>query len=267
MVSGFHGNVDAIMILVLLVAAYFCVEEHALLSGTFLALACSIKVIPLFLTPVFFFFWLYRGQKHALRFTLAFVVSCLVGWSGALIGSPTYFLWNVLGYNSYAGGWGITYWCVALFDALHLDSSPGSLNRLWPLLLALKISIIVSVAVLGWLRRKQSGVGFLATIALSWTCFMILAPGFIPYYLIWMAPFVLLYSPVWYVFLTAASSIYLFAYYNIMSHGMPWNYSDPSVTPTWHDWGNIPWFVIIAMGVGALIFARRDRVDLQHCPA
>src|SRR6267142_4371502 len=79
MVSGFHGNVDPVMVCALLIAACCCVEEHVLLSGIFLALACSIKVIPLFLTPVFFFFWLQRGQKPALQFTIAFVVSCLAG--------------------------------------------------------------------------------------------------------------------------------------------------------------------------------------------
>jgi hypothetical protein len=267
MVSGFHGNVDAVMVCVLLMAAYFCVEEHALLSGTFFALACCIKVVPLFLTPVFFFFWLHRGRKQALQFTLAFVFFCLAGWSWALIESPIYFLKNVFGYSSYAGGWGITYWCAFLFNALHLQLTPKSaLDLLSPLITALKLIIVVSVVALGWLRRKQSGAGFFATVALSWTCFVVLAPGFIPYYLIWMAPFVLLYSATWYAILTAASSIYLFAYYNIMSHGMPWNYGDTSVRPAWNVWGNIPWVVAIAMGVGALISDRRGRAlgNLRH---
>jgi len=43
-----------------------------------------------------------------------------------------------------------------------------------------------------------------------------------------------------------------------MSHGMPWNASDPSVPPAWNDWGVIPWLVAIAIGVGALIFGRKE---------
>lgn len=257
MVSGFHGNVDPIMVCVLLIAAYFCVEEHILLSGIFLALACSIKIIPLFLTPIFFFFWLHRGQKPALQFTIAFGISCLAGWSGALIESPAYFLKNVLGYSSYAGTWGITYWCVFFFKAFHIDLSPKSLDRLQPLLITLKAVIVVLVIALAWLRRKQSGAGFVATIGLAWTCFLIFAPGFIPYYLIWMAPFVLLYSATWYAVLTAASSIYLFAYYTLMSHGMPWNASDPLVPPAWNNWGVIPWLVAVAIGIGVLMFGRQ----------
>jgi Glycosyltransferase family 87 len=259
MVSGFHGNVDPIMVCLLLVATYFCIEENALLSAMFLALACGIKIIPLFLVPAFFFFWLNRGAKLGLKFAAVFACSCLAVWSAALIDSSSYFFRNVLGYSSYAGGWGITYWCVFFLDALHFDVTPQLLNRLLPLLTVLKLLVVALAIALGWLRRKQSGTGFLGTIALCWICFAIFAPGFIPYYLVWMAPFVLLYSPAWYVTLTAATSIYLFAYYNIMSHGMPWNASDPSVPPAWNDWGTIPWFVMVAIAIWAIIGQRRVR--------
>jgi hypothetical protein len=123
----------------------------------------------------------------------------------------------------------------------------------------LKVVVVALAITLGWSRRKQSGSGFLKTIALCWICFAIFAPGFIPYYLVWMAPFVLLYSPARYVILTAATSIYLFAYYNIMSHGMPWNASDPSVPPAWNDWGTIPWLVMVAIAIWAIIGRRRVR--------
>ncbi len=221
MVSGFHGNVDPVMVCLLLVATYFCVEESVLLSAMFLALACATKIIPLFLVPAFFFFWLNRGAKPAFKFAAIFSCSCAAVWSEALIGSPSYFFRNVLSYSSYAGGWGITYWCVFFMDALHFDVTPQSLNRLLPLLTVLKIVVVGLAIALGWLRRKQSGIGFLGTVGLCWICFAIFAPGFIPYYLVWMAPFVLLYSPAWYVALTVASTIYLFAYYNMMSHGIP----------------------------------------------
>ena len=260
MVSGFHGNVDPIMVCLLLVATYFCVEENLLLSAMFLALACAIKIIPLFLVPAFFFFWLNRGANPGLKFAAVFGLSCLAVWSAALIGSPFYFFGNVLGYSSFPGGWGITYWCVFFLDALHFDVTPQLLNRLLPLLTVLRVVVVALAITLGWLRRKQSGTEFLGTIALCWICFAIFAPGFIPYYLVWMAPFVLLYSPPWYVILTVASSIYLFAYYNMMSHGIPWYASDPSVPPAWNDWGTIPWFVAVAIAICAMIGRRRVRV-------
>jgi Glycosyltransferase family 87 len=263
MVSGFHGNVDPVMVCLLLLAVYFCLEEHAMLNAAFFALACSIKVVPLFLTPIFFFFWLNRGSKRALQFTLAFGVSCLAGWSGALMESSKFFVRDVLGYSSYAGGWGITYWCVFFLRRFHFDVTPESLNRPFPVLGALKVAVAALAIALGWLRRKQSGVGFLGTIGLCWVCFAIFAPGFIPYYVVWMAPFVLLYSPPSYAVLTAASSIYLFAYYNMMSHGMPWNASDP-VPPAWNVWGTIPWFVLVAIAICALVGRRSLRANTAN---
>jgi hypothetical protein len=94
---------------------------------------------------------------------------------------------------------------------------------------------------------------FARTIAYCWVCFAILAPGFVPYYLVWIAPFLLLDSAAWYAAVTAASSIYLFAYYHIMAHGMPWNRGDSTVRPSWSIWGTIPWLVLVGFGVTALI--------------
>ena len=268
MVTGFHGNVDPIMVCLLLVAAYFCVEEHSILSAIFLALACAIKIIPLLLVPVFCFWWFGRGRKEGVRFAMTFALSCLAVWSPALIGSPSYFVRNVLGYQSFPGGWGITYWLTTILAALDYDVSPQALNRFMPLLFVLKMIVVASSVALAWFRRGQSGSGFLKTIALVWTAFAIFAPGFVPYYLVWLAPFVLFYSVNWYVVFTIATGIYLFAYYNIMSHGvLPWNASDPTVPPTWNDWGTLPWLVLVGVGGWAALRSLSCRLSLRTVQA
>ena len=48
MVSGFHGNVDSVMVCLLLIAVYYCAGERVVLSALFLALACAVKIIPYF---------------------------------------------------------------------------------------------------------------------------------------------------------------------------------------------------------------------------
>jgi len=57
MVSGFHGNTDSVMVMFLVLAAYMSVRNSPVLAGLFLGLSCQIKIVPLFLVPVFFFFW------------------------------------------------------------------------------------------------------------------------------------------------------------------------------------------------------------------
>jgi hypothetical protein len=250
MVSAYHGNTDSIMVCLLLAAVYCCVAGNSIACGLMLGLCCNVKVIPVLLTPVFFFFWVHRGPRRAMGFLLTFAAFCLAGWSSALIGSPVQFFQNVLGYPSWTGVWGVTYWYSFLADHLHLVA-PGRypFEKIPWFLTCLKLAIIAGAIIIGWMRRKEEGLGFAKSVALAWVCFMILAPGFCPYYLIWIAPFLLCYSSVWYVIVTATSSVYLFVYYNTMSHGMPWNFADPAVHPTWSVWGNLPWAALVLMAL------------------
>jgi uncharacterized membrane protein len=253
MVSGFHGNVDSVMICLVVIAVYYCVQERVMLSALFLALACSVKIIPLLLVPAFALFWLSRGKKSGAIFCAVFGGTCLAAWSEALIKAPGFFLQNVLGYNSFAGGWGITYLAGVGARLLGIQSHPVFLECVVSSITALKGATIFCVVALAWFRRKAVGLEFARTIAYCWVCFAILAPGFVPYYLVWITPFLLFHSAAWYAAVTIASSIYLFAYYNIMAHGMPWNVGDPAVRPLWASWGTIPWLVLVGFGLTVLI--------------
>lgn len=256
MVSGFHGNVDSVMVCLLVIAVYYCVQERVALSALFLALACSVKIIPLFLVPAFVLFWLSRSKRSGAIFCAVSGVACLAAWSEALIKAPNFFLQNVLGYSSFAGGWGITYLAGVCAQQLGIHSHPVFLECVLSSINALKWATIFCVVALAWFRRKAAGLEFARTIAYCWVCFAILAPGFVPYYLVWIAPFLLVHSAAWYAAVTVASSIYLFAYYNTMAHGMPWNVGDPTVTAPWASWGVIPWLVLVGFGVTVLIRSR-----------
>ena len=185
-----------------------------------------------------------------------FGVGCFAAWSEALIKAPSFFLQNVLGYGSFPGGWGITYLAGVFARQFGIQSHPIFLECLLTSITALKLITILCVVALAWFRRKAAGLQFATTVTYCWVCFAILAPGFVPYYLVWLAPFMLLYSGAWYAVVTAASTIYLFAYYNIMAHGMPWNVCDSTVRPMWSSWGTIPWLVLVAFGLTALVTHR-----------
>jgi len=57
----------------------------------------------------------------------------------------------------------------------------------------------------------------------SGRCSFVFASGVGAQYLVWLAPFFLLHSPRWYAAVTAASAVFLFAFYTTISHGLPWN--------------------------------------------
>jgi hypothetical protein len=86
------------------------------------------------------------------------------------------------------------------------------------------------------------------TLALAWVVFFVFAPGVCAQYLLWPAPFLLVYSRRWYLAVTAASSLFLFLFYHTLSHGMPWNIaiSKNALTLLWSPWSNWPWAVLVA---------------------
>jgi uncharacterized membrane protein len=249
MVSGFHGNTDPVMVMFLAIAAYMCVRERPLLCAIFFALSCQVKVIPLLFFPLLFFFWL--NQKSALRFLLPFALVMVAIWSQPLLGVPGLFLRNVLFYGSYWGEWGVTYWLwltrYSQFDVIGFANLPPAATVVATLL---KAGIVSAVVVIAWRRRNLSGAAVVSSIAYAWFVFFALSPGFCVYYLIWLAPFVLLLSPSLYAWLTAASSVSLFVFYNTLAGGLPWRiavskFSDPARFNLIAPWALWAWAVVI----------------------
>lgn len=258
MVSGYHGNVDSVMALGVLLAALACAAGRPALCGLALGLACNIKIIPLLLAPVFFFLWWQRGR--ALRFAAPAVATVLLGWSYPLLTIPAIFLKSVLGYGSIWGVWGVTY-------ALRMTDLPAlrgiALAQTTPaqaaIMLGLKMIIVLGVLALAWRRRKAALPEVFATLALAWAVFFVFAPGFGAQYLVWLAPCFLVASERWYAALTAASSVALFVFYNSISHGMPWRqgFTVHSIAGQWAPWLVLPWLVLVLFLVAPLVRANR----------
>lgn len=246
MVSGFHGNTDPVMILFLICAVWMCLRNQSILAGLFFALGCQIKIVPLLLLPAFVCYWF---SQHKLRsFLISGAVTTSILWSQPLLNFPILFAKNVLAYGSYWGLWGITY-LVRLtglpeFSRLSFFGLEPAQNVIVTMLKMIIIGVSVWIA---WRHRHCRGRAFLESLAYTWLVFFIIAPGVCPQYLIWLAPFILILSPVLYSAILTASSIFLFAFYNITSGGLPWKVAlamDDSMQH-WAAWSLVPWIVII----------------------
>ena len=264
MVSGYHGNTDPIMVMLLLFSGYYCLQTQPALCGLFLALSIQIKIAPLLFLPVFFFFWMQR--RLLLPFVIPFAVVSAVLWSEPLLGFPLIFAKNVLSYGSTWGIWGISY-------LLRLTGWP-EFSRvsffglgLWQILVftACKLAILVAVLMLAWRRRRVTSCGLVDSIAYGWIIFFVLAPGVGTQYLVWLAPFVLFLSPTFYVWLLGSSSLFAFVFYNTISHGLPWRQgiSTNALNQIWAPWSLLPWIVLC----GGLITLLRKakRADPSFC--
>jgi hypothetical protein len=264
MVSGFHGNTDPVMILLLVCAVWMSLRNQPTLCGLFFALSCQIKIVPLLLLPAFGFFWL--SQHRSRGFLITGGLTTVILWIQPLLNFPILFAKNVLAYGSYWGIWGITYLVrftglpqfdrISFFD-LELGQSI--------IMTVLKLIIGSAAIWLAWKNRQARGRAFVESLAWTWLIFFVFAPGVCPQYLIWFAPFVLVLSPTLYTAILVASSIFLFAFYNITSGGLPWNVAlamDEGMQH-WTVWSLFPWLVIVAGAIALLLKNHARKLDLR----
>jgi hypothetical protein len=268
MVSGYHGNVDSVMAMFVLMAAAACTTERAILCGLAFGLSCNVKIVPLLLAPAFVFFWWKRG--HLVQFGAASALCILAGWSLPLLTIPAVFLKDVLGYGSVWGVWGIPYFLrmsgIAAFGGIAMFEPTRAQSAV---MLALKVIIIPSVIVIAWRRRGMESIKIFQTLALVWAVFFVFAPGFGAQYLVWLAPCFLVASESWYAALTLCSSVALFIFYNAISNGMPWmmGFNLLSTASLWTRWLVLPWAVLVCFLIHQTRAARALDNHIAQIPA
>ncbi|HSP44636.1 MAG TPA: glycosyltransferase 87 family protein [Chthoniobacterales bacterium] len=262
MISGFHGNTDPILVFFLVLASVAAVRGRPSLCGILLALSCQIKIVPLLLLPVFFFYWI--QQRGARWFLLSFAAGSLLFCLEPLLMSPGAFGRNVLGYGSFWGIWGLTY-CLRM-TGLHDFSRVNFLNLspIQQLIVAiLKVAIVLAILVLGWRRRKLSPPEIFASLGYAWLIFFVLSPGIAAQYLVWLAPFVLLMSPSFYALLVTGSAIFLFAFYTLSSGGFPWYsaHATSKLNLISAHWALVPWLTLVG---GLIVLGWNARQQHRH---
>ena len=258
MVSGYHGNTDPVMVMFLVYATWQCMRGAPVWCGILLALSCQIKIVPLFLTPIFFFIWMTRGR--VIPFLLSFAATMIALWSQPLFNFPFLFLKSVLLYGGFWGCWGITYWLrltgARAFGAVGYLSLPMAEQVV---MTALKLFIVAGSLLIGWRGRHAQGRAVFSSLALAWVVFYILSPAVAPQYMVWLIPFVVILSPRFGAYLIATSSLFLFFFYNTTSRG-GWDISvaDAATNEVTTPWALWPWSVLVG-GLVLLYRATRAR--------
>ncbi|MEO6788566.1 MAG: glycosyltransferase 87 family protein [Chthoniobacteraceae bacterium] len=253
MVSGFHGNVDPVMVALLFLATVAAACERPVLCGVLFGLAANVKIVPIIVSPVFFFFWLGRTNPGPglLRFMLASGSVMLAGWALPLVVCPRDYLHNVFGYGSTWGVWGLPYLLrMTGWEAVQKIDFKGLTTTQNMLAAGLKFTAIGGISAIGWLRRKVAPAELAATVGMAWLVFFIFAPGVGVQYMVWAAPFLLLLSAPGYAVITAASTVFLFSFYHTTSSGRwPWFFAVPRgpETPIWSAWGVFAWLSFLCV--------------------
>ena len=245
MVSGFHGNLDPVLVWLLVLAALECERGSAARCGLWLGLACNVKIIPLLVVPVFFFHWIARRDARPFFLTAGAVIA--TGWGMPLLVIPTSYLRNVLGYSSNWGSWGITYWLNhTSWPAFAPAGFSGLTTAELAVMTVLKIVIVAASLWVAWRRAALPATEVFSTLALVWLVFFVFAPGIGAQYFVWLAPFLAIHSPRAFAAFTAAASVFLFVFYNTICGGLPWwrGLSTAELLPRWVAWSNVPWLTL-----------------------
>ena len=257
LVSGFHGNLDSLVVLFMTLGAWMCIRERPLLSALGLALSLQVKVPATIIMPVFFIYWYRHGCLG--RFTFGLVSFCAIGWIEPLTHDPAIFVHNVFGYSSYWGIWGITYWLVHTgVDSLQMTliSQTSTVEQVITQLL--KLVILSGITGFAWTRRPFNKEKLFPVLALSWSFFFFLTPGAGVQYLVWLAPFVLLYHPRWYLGLTVCCSLACYFFYRIICGGWVLYYGHSTVQNclVWGPWMLWAW---VSTSFGLYLFWKQTR--------
>ena len=247
MISGFHGNIDPIMTLGLVASAVAAVNRKPALSGLFFGLACNVKIVPLPLLPVFFFQeWPRQG---AWRFLGATIGMLALGFGFELLSAPGALLHNVFGYSSSFGGWGITFWIKKTgWASVQNFAYQGLTPTQTAIASALKLAIVAGIIAFAWKRRSQSGTDLFSVMAAAWAVFFVFAPGIGGQYMVWCAPFFLVYSVRWWAAITTGATIMLAVYYaSVSGNHFPWLLAKARSpeTPLVDPWSVCLWLLFV----------------------
>ncbi|MDB6174988.1 MAG: rane protein [Chthoniobacteraceae bacterium] len=268
MVSGYHGNFDSLLAMFLFLAAYHCITGRVEISALFFALAINVKIAPIILSPVFFFFWMARWQGG--RFFILTTSLVLATWLIPLLQYPRLFFHNVLGYGSYWGVWGLTYWLRTTgYPPFHLVSFYGLAPIQEQIMLGLKLFVGAGILLIARRQAKAPATEIFTTLSIAWALFFTFAPGVLLHYLVWPSCFILLCSPRWYLGILTSSSVFVFISYTVVNGRLPWNAGifRVEVLETWLPWSILPWLTFAAFFI-ALLTAKKTGHEILpvHVP-
>jgi hypothetical protein len=183
LVSGFHGNTDAVYAFLSLLAAYYASEgRSSFKSGLALAAALNVKLLPLLLIPPLAASC--RSRRELLRFLGGLSLATIPYLPFVFTVGPRMYE-NMLAYNSNQDNWGL----VAFLNASYATAAFGPFARrvgeiYLPLARYLVLLGVALVSLRGWRRRQPT----YELCALSSIVFLVLTAGFGVQYTILLVP-------------------------------------------------------------------------------
>jgi hypothetical protein len=227
-ISGFHCNSDPLMIALVVLAASFVgpARWQAVAVGVTLALATSVKIVPVILLPLFFI-----AVPRAMRiwFTIAYSAVMAVSFLPAIIAGGLIVVLRIFGYGgSLPYDWGITGVAWAIHGTF--PAGRGVARVIYNNYVLYGRFVVYLGLVIAWIllvrKRPSTAPQLLQACAIVVLLLFAIAPGFGVQYMAWVIPLIPFALPWrWAIAFNAAASAFLFTTYTVWNGGWPWWYA------------------------------------------
>lgn len=190
-INGYEGNVDGLMIACIVLSVYLIESRFPMFAGLALGCALSVKIAPLILLPVFFFYL--PNVKTRLQFMIA-AAAVFVGLSSPYLFQDPPAVWHkVFSYSSIYGVWGLTRIVVLIIGPpsfVHPPYDVIGIHLAIATLLKYLVLVVLTVTSLK-LNSRSPKPALILQVGMMMSIFLLLTPGFGLQYLLWLVPFVL----------------------------------------------------------------------------
>lgn len=255
LLSGFHGNTDPVMIFFVVLSVWLIdTRRPASLAGLTFGVAASVKLLPLFLVPMFLLSM--PDGRQRLAFAAGASLIPLVSSLPLVLVDPAVVGASLFGYSPQSGIWGLSVLAVASQggNSLSVYESYARYGRL--------VTLVVVAAASVWLyfRAEQRAlgqrIGFIISLLLA------SAPGFGVQYLAWLVPFVVALG-VWPTAIYYLSgTMFLSAYYSAAAGPFPWYVANTLEHPAWN--GTVVALGLLCWGVVCYLTLLHVRAELTR---
>ena len=178
-ISGYHGNTDPVFVMFCLLSVYLLVDRRAPgLAGFSIAVALSVKIVPVVIVPTLLVFAIRAGRRTAWRFVLSMGAFIALTWAPVVTQVWQPFHHDVLAY----GGNGTPRWGLVKLASIighhRWANNHGTTGRY---ITVLVVTVIPAVLVLWrpWLVVEASALALVGLLVLS--------HAFAMQYLVWAA--------------------------------------------------------------------------------
>ena len=179
LVSGYHCNTDSLYAFLSLLTAYYLASPRRsfFIGGLALGAAINVKLIPVLLIPAGFS--LARSWREAAQF-LAGLALCVTPFL-ILLQAPQVIVTNMLNYASNIDRWGFQFLSIQLaLSEQYYDLGVRMAYQYKWIGRILILSLVVLTSLFAFFRQSKDARPFVAAerLLLTYTLFLVLAPGF-----------------------------------------------------------------------------------------